>query len=89
VRCFWILFKYRSCLDSDRSHVTKGSIANMTSADGEITGEASSDGTALIELRGPPRNSQFSGTFTGAELKAIDPPFGNRGCSYEITLKRS
>ena len=72
-----------------RSHVTKGSIANMTSADGEITGEASSDGTALIELRGPPRNSQFSGTFTGAELKAIDPPFGNRGCSYEITLKRS
>jgi hypothetical protein len=55
-----------------RSHVTKGSIANMTSADGEITGEASSDGTALIELRGPPRNSQFSGTFTGAELKAID-----------------
>ena len=72
-----------------RSHVTKGSIATMTSADGEITGEASSDGTALIELRGPPRNSQFSGTFTGAELKAIDPPFGNRGCSYEITLKRS
>jgi hypothetical protein len=72
-----------------RSHVTKGSIANMTSADGEITGEASSDGTALIELRGPPRTSQFSGTFTGAELKAIDPPFGNRGCSYEITLKRS
>ena len=72
-----------------RSHVTKGSIANMTSADGEITGQASSDGTALIELRGPPRNSQFSGTFTGAELKAIDPPFGNRGCSYEITLKRS
>jgi len=72
-----------------RSHVTKGSFANMTSPDGEVTGEVSSDGTALIELRGPSRTSQFSGTFTGAELKAFDPPIGNRGCSYELTLKRS
>ena len=72
-----------------RSHVTKGSIAPQTSADGEVTGEVSSDGIALIELRGPPRYSQFSGTFTATELKAIDPAFGNRGCSYEITLKRS
>lgn len=71
-----------------RFHVTKGNIASQTSADGEITGEVSSDGTALIELRGP-RNSQFSGTFTAAELKAIDPPLGNRGCSYELILKRS
>ena len=72
-----------------RSHVTKGSFANMTSPDGEVTGEITSDGTALIELRGSPRNSQFSGTFTATELKAIDPALGNRGCSYEITLKRS
>ena len=71
-----------------RFHVTKGSIANRTSADGEITGEVSSDGTALIELRGP-RNSQFSGTFTTTELKAIDPALGNRACSYELTLTRS
>ncbi len=71
-----------------RFHITKGSIANLTSADGEITGEVGSDGTALIELRGP-RNSQFSGTFTATELKAIDPPLGNRACSYELILKRS
>jgi hypothetical protein len=72
-----------------RFHVTKGSLANQTlSTDGEITGEVNSDGTALIELSGP-RNSQFSGTFTGSELKAIDPPLGNRACSYELTLKRS
>ena len=71
-----------------RFHVTKGSFPNQTlSANGEITGEVGSDGTALIELRGP-RNSQFSGTFTGSELKAIDPPLGNRECSYELTLKR-
>jgi hypothetical protein len=71
-----------------RFHITKGSIANMTSADGEITGEVGSDGNALIELRGP-RNSQFSGTFTATELKAIDPALGNRACSYELILKRS
>ena len=72
-----------------RFHVTKGSFPNQTlSANGEITGEVGSDGTALIELRGP-RNSQFSGTFTGSELKATDPVLGNRGCSYEIILKRS
>src|SRR5262245_12238794 len=72
-----------------RFHVTKGSFPNQTlSANGEITGEVGSDDTALIELRGP-RNSQFSGTFTGAELKATDPALGNRGCSYEIILKRS
>ena len=71
-----------------RFHVTKGSIANQTSSNGEITGEVSSDGTALIELRGP-RNTQFSGMFTGSELKAFDPALGNRGCSYELTLKRS
>jgi hypothetical protein len=71
-----------------RFHVTKGSIAPRTSADGEITGEVSTDGTALIELRGP-RNSQFSGMFTANELKAIDPALGNRGCSYELILKRS
>lgn len=71
-----------------RIHITKGGIANQTSPDGEITGEVSSDGSALIELRGP-RNSQFSGTFTASELKAIDPPLGNKGCSFELTLKRS
>ena len=72
-----------------RFHVTRGGSADQTlSADGEITGEVGSDGTALIELRGP-RNSQFSGTFTGSELKAIDPPLGNRECSYELTLTRS
>ena len=72
-----------------RFHVTKGSFPNQTlSANGEITGEVGSDGTALIELRGP-RNSQFSGTLTGSELKATDPALGNRGCSYEIILKRS
>ena len=49
------------------------------SADGEITGEVSSDGTALIELRGPLSNSQFSGTFTGSELKAVDPPLWKSG----------
>jgi hypothetical protein len=71
-----------------RFHTTRGNIASQTSADGEITGEVSGDGTALIELRGP-RNSQFSGTFTATELKAIDPALGNRGCSYELILKRS
>ena len=69
-------------------HFTFGGVTNQSSTVGEITGEASGNGTALIELRGP-RNSQFSGTFTGSELKAIDPPIGNRGCSYELTLKRS
>jgi hypothetical protein len=72
-----------------RFHVTRGSFPNQTlSANGEITGEVGSDGTALIELRGP-RNSQFSGTFTNSEFKATDPALGNRGCSYEIILKRS
>jgi len=72
-----------------RFHVTRGGSADQTlSANGEITGEVGSNGTALIELRGP-RTSQFSGTFTGSELKAIDPPLGNRDCSYELTLKRS
>jgi len=72
-----------------RFHVTRGGSADQTlSADGEITGEVGSDGTALIELKGP-RNSQFSGTFTGSEVKAIDLPLGNRECSYELTLKRS
>ena len=70
-----------------RFHITKSGIANQTlSADGEITGEVHSDSSALIELRGP-RNSQFSGTFTGSELKAIDHGFGNRACSYELTLR--
>jgi hypothetical protein len=69
-------------------HFTFGGVTNQSSTVGEITGEASSDGTALIELRGP-RNSQFSGTFTGSVFKAIDPPIGNKGCSYELTLKRS
>jgi hypothetical protein len=71
-----------------RFHVALGAVANQTSKDGEITGEVRSDGTALIELRGP-RNSQFSGTFTTSELKAIDPPLGNKGFSYELTLIRS
>lgn len=71
-----------------RFHVTKGSIANQTSPNGEITGEVGSDGTALIELRGP-RNSQFSGRVTDTELKAIDPALGNQGCSFELILKRS
>jgi hypothetical protein len=71
-----------------RFHVALGAVANQTSKDGEITGEVRSDGTALIALRGP-RNSQFSGTITASELRAIDPPLGNRGCSYELTLKRS
>ena len=72
-----------------RFYVTRGDSADQAlSADGEITGEIGSDGTALIELRGP-RNSQFSGTFTATELKAIDPALGNRGCSYELILKRS
>jgi hypothetical protein len=71
-----------------RFHITRGNVASQSSVTGEITGEVSSDGTALIELRGP-RNSQFSGTFTATELKAIDPPLGNRGCSYELILKRS
>jgi hypothetical protein len=57
------------------------------SADGEITGDVGSDGSALIELRGP-RNSQFSGTFTRSELRAIDHGLGNRACSYELILKR-
>jgi hypothetical protein len=71
-----------------RFHVTKGGIADQTlSADGEITGEIGSGGTALIELR-EPRNSQFSGTLTGSELKATDHRLGNRGCSYELILKR-
>jgi hypothetical protein len=61
-----------------RFHATLGSPSSYTSRNGEITGEVSSDGTALIELRGP-RNSQFSGTFTAAELKAIDPPLGGEG----------
>ena len=70
-----------------RFHITKSGIANQTlSADGEITGEVHSDSSVLIELRGP-RNSQFSGTFTGSELKAIDHGFGNRACSYELTLR--
>jgi hypothetical protein len=71
-----------------RFHVTRGGVADQTlSADGEITGEIGSDGSALIELRGP-RNSQFSGTFTGSELRAIDHGLGNRACSYELILKR-
>jgi hypothetical protein len=72
-----------------RFHVTKGGVAYQTlSADGEITGEVSGDGTALIELRGL-RNSQFSGTFTANELRAIDPALGNQACSYELILNRS
>jgi len=71
-----------------RFHVTKGNVANQTSPEGKITGDVGNDGTALIELRGS-RNSQFSGTLTATELKAIDPALGNRACSYALTLKRS
>jgi hypothetical protein len=56
--------------------------------DSAVTGEVAADGTAEIRVKGPARISQFSGKFTSTEFRGVDPPKGNRGCSYEIELKR-
>jgi hypothetical protein len=56
--------------------------------DSDITGEVAADGNAVIEIVGPARTSQFTGTFNGAEFQASDPPVGNRGCAYDVKMKR-
>jgi hypothetical protein len=58
------------------------------SYDSIITGEVAADGKAVIEIAGPARTSQFTGTFSGVEFRASDPPIGNRGCAYDIQMKR-
>ncbi len=52
-----------------------------------ITGELSADGKGQMELRGP-RNNSFPAAFIDGEIRATDPPIGNRGCSYDLKLKR-
>jgi hypothetical protein len=54
----------------------------------KITGEVGDDGAALIEVRGPARNSRFTGTFSESELTAIDPPVGKRQCSFVLNATR-
>jgi hypothetical protein len=60
-----------------------------TSSDSGITGEVNDHGVALIEIRGPARNSRFSGMFDESSLTATEPADNYFQCSFGLKLRRT
>jgi hypothetical protein len=72
-----------------RWRTSSWTVRSARSSDSDVTGEVGDSGVALIELKGPARNSRFSGMFDDSALTAIDPPDIYLQCSFALKLRRA